>query len=336
MSPTPNTRPVKWGVIGCGIIARNAVCPAINVSHGGELVAVASRTAKRAAQLAEEVHAPRSHGSYEALLDDPEVEAVYIGLPNGLHPEWSIRSSEAGKHVLCEKSLSLGAESARRMAEAADRSNVRLMEAYMYRHHPQWETARSLIAEGAIGEPRFVRAALVGNLSRDGENHRWSKEIGGGALFDVTCYAINMARFLFNAEPVSVQTSGTEWEPGGVDKTTTVLLDFGEERTAVATGSLALFRDQFCAVLGTEGAIHLERPVHPGREPARILLRNGKGEKTIETPGANHYLQMVEHFSACVHDPGQSLYPGEEGVAQMKVLAAAEEAWRSGTARPVS
>lgn len=335
MPDESNVPPVRWGVIGCGNIARHAVCPAIREASGAVLTAVSSRSREKAEQLAGELGAARSHGSYEALLDDPEVEAVYIGLPNGLHEEWTVRAAQAGKHVLCEKSLALDSEAAARMRDAASSAGVRLMEAYMYRHHPQWNVARALIAEGRIGDVRMIRAGLLGDLRGRPEDHRWSTEIGGGALFDVTCYAVNAARYLYGTEPVAVQATGVPWEDGGVDATTAALLDFGGGRLALAAGSLITAGEQYCEITGEKGLLRLARPFIPALEPPPVRLHTADGEQSIETPGANHYAKMVEHFSRCVRDTGTALSPGEDGTAQMLSLDAVRRAWHSESRTPV-
>src|SRR5262249_55941033 len=191
---------VGWGILGCGSIATNAIGPAIRWSHNGHLVAVASRGADVAEAKRCELGAMRAYAPYDRLLEDREVDAVYIGLPNGLHEGWALRAAEAGKHVLCEKSLTLSAASARRTAEGFRARGLRLVEGVMYRHHPQWQAARGLLTGG--GAVRFVRASLAGHVARS--DHRWSRDLGGGALFDVTCYAVNAARFVLGTEPISV------------------------------------------------------------------------------------------------------------------------------------
>jgi len=242
-APETVANPVRWGIIGCGSIATHAICPALRWSRLTTLEAVASRSIEAAREKAREIKAERAWGSYAELLEDPAVDAVYIGLPNGLHEEWTIRAAQAGKHVLCEKSLALNSAAARRMVEACRDANVLLMEGFMYRHHPQWDVVRSLIKDGKIGEMTMVRAGLFGQLS-DTSNHRWSATLGGGALYDVTCYAVNVARMLFGREPISVIAIADNSTREGVDRTSAALLDFGYGRMAVGTGSLATFNHQ--------------------------------------------------------------------------------------------
>lgn len=310
---------VRWGVIGCGNIACNAVCPAINWADGAQLVAVASRDEKKARALAEELHSENFHASYEALIADPIVEAIYIGLPNGLHEQWTLRALDEGKHVLCEKSLALEVAPARRMVEMANRKGLRLMEAYMYRHHPQWEVVRGLIREGAIGRVKFIRAGLMGDLTNDPENHRWSTEIGGGALFDVTCYGVNVARFLLEEDPVDCRACG-DLVKDRVDRSSSAILTFPSGAFAVVSGSLATYGNQHCEIVGTEGSIHVAKPFIPGWDPVTVRVKRNNGMEEIEVGGANHYLHMVEHFSRCVRDGSRPLSPGEAGLPQIETL----------------
>src|SRR4051812_19117915 len=173
---------IGWGILGCGSIATHAVAPAIGWSHNGCLVAIASREKSTAEAKAKSLGASRAYAPYEVMLADPEVVAVYIGLPNGLHEAWAIAAIDAGKHVLCEKSLALSPASARRVCDAASKRGVRLVEAFMYRHHPQWSVVRGLLEERAIGDVRIVRAGLAGTLgAAKKDDHRWSSELGGGA-----------------------------------------------------------------------------------------------------------------------------------------------------------
>jgi D-xylose 1-dehydrogenase (NADP+, D-xylono-1,5-lactone-forming) len=327
MAPEPHV--VRWGVIGCGNIARHAVCPAINWAGGATLQAVASREGARASGLAGTLGAASCHGSYEELLADPAVDAVYIGLPNGLHEKWTLRCLEAGKHVLCEKSLALTLGEARTMGEAARARGLRLMEAYMYRHHPQWETIRALLRDGRVGEPRFLRAGLMGDLTGDPTNHRWSPTLGGGALFDVTCYGINVVRYLLGAEPLAVTAWG-DMACEGVDRSTGAILDFGGGVSAQVHGSLVHFGHQFCEIVGTRGRIIVESPFIPGWEPTRIHLRDAGGDETFVAPGANHYLHMIEHFGLCMQDASRPLEPGEIGIPQAAVLQSIQQSITQG------
>lgn len=329
MSDKPLKPAVRWGILGCGSIAQHAICPAIRWSSLSSLRAIASRDAVDAETKAREVQAPRAYGSYQGLLDDPEIDAVYIGLPNGLHEEWTLRAAAAGKHVLCEKSLALTSAAARRMVDACKAAGVLLMEAFMYRHHPQWDQVRQVIASGRIGDIVMIRAGLLGDLA-DTANHRWSARIGGGALYDVTCYGINVSRLLYGREPVAVTAIADRFTREGVDRTSAVTLDFGHGKLAVATGSLVSFNHQFCDIEGTRGRLSIRHPFIPGWDRTAITVHHGMSVETLEVNGANHFLHQIEHFCLCVQDRKRSLAPAENGLANVLACEAAEQSWLSG------
>ena len=206
---------LRWGVLGTANIGR-AVNPAIHASHNGTLVSIASRDAGKARTYAEKWSIPRYHASYMALLKDPEIDAVYIPLPNGLHKEWTIHAAEHGKHVLCEKPLALTAADCREMQRAADLHGVRLMEAFMYRFHPRTEQVIARAHSGALGAVRAIRSAFTFRLTNP-TNVRLDETLGGGALFDVGCYCVSISRTIAHAEPVDVQAWAT-WTDRGVDE----------------------------------------------------------------------------------------------------------------------
>ena len=313
-------RRVRWGILGCGAIAQAALAPAIRWSSNGTLLAVASRDPVAAASKARLVGALRAYGSYTALLEDSEVEAVYVGLPNGLHEEWVVKAAEAGKHVLCEKSLGLSHASAQRMARAAKTRAVRLVEAFMYRHHPQWDLVRRLLAEGAIGEVRALRAGLAGRAPA--ADHRFSP-LGGGALYDVTCYGVDVARFLFGAEPLGCAGRAAWVNPRTtppVDTSSTVSLDFPGGRVASVSGSLLCTAEQYLMVTGTLGRLYVERPFIPEWNPARVWVERDGNRVEHVVGGANQFLHQVEHFASLVLDPAKDAHPAEDGVGNARVL----------------
>lgn len=324
-------RKVRWGILGCGGIATSAIAPAIRWSRKGVLRAVGSRTAERAAERARVVEAPVAYGSYDALLADPEIDAVYIGLPNGEHARWALAAASAGKHVLCEKSVALTAEDATRMGAAFRGRGLRLVEAFMVRHHPQWSCLRAMLPE--IGPVDHVRAVLRARHLAPGD-HRWSATLGGGALFDVTCYPVNLARFVFGAEPVRVRATA-RWRSPGVDAATDALLELGDGRIASVHGSLDGAPEESAVISGARGRITLERPFVPGWSDTEIVVETEEGKTSHVVPGANHYLHMVEHFEALVRDPALALHPAEDGVAGTATLAAIALAARTGSTVPI-
>jgi D-xylose 1-dehydrogenase (NADP+, D-xylono-1,5-lactone-forming) len=329
---------VGWGIIGCGRIATNAVGPAITWSANGRLVAIASRDRASAATKARELGATRAYAPYEAILTDPEIDAVYIGLPNGLHEEWAVRCAEAGKHVLCEKSLTLTLASARRMAGAFAGRRLRLIDAFMYRHHPQWSLVRSLLDdERTIGTLRIIRASFCSRCE-DPNDHRWSAALGGGALWDLTCYGVNAARYLTRAEPLRVAAFADSRSEQGVDASTQASLMFDNGVLAAVTGSLHA-KDAHSLVLhGDLGTIEVVRPFLPAWNPTFVVIKRSwvGEERRYEVGGANQYLHQVEHFASLVLDPALPTWPAEDGVRNVAVCEAIEKSWRSSGGGPVN
>jgi predicted dehydrogenase len=319
---------VRFGIIGCGRVATGAVGPAIGWAKNAELVCVGSRDEATARAKAKELGAKRGVLGYDAVLADPEIDAVYIGLPNRLHAEWTRRALAAGKHVLCEKSLTDDATEARALSEDARGRGLRLVEAFMFRHHPQWTLVRRLLADGAIGELTALRAWLSGPMAP--EDHRLAAG-GGGALFDVTCYAVNAARFLLDAEP-QVVTAIASWR-GDVELLSMATLAFprgsGESLVLASVwGSLASSTEQGLVVSGTLGRIEVARPFVPGWEQTELVLHRNGDRSQIRAGGANHYLHMVEHFASLVADP-QDTFPSEDGAANVAACEAIREAARA-------
>ncbi len=324
---------VRWGLIGAGRIARGAMAPAISHALNSELRAVASRNAERREALAADQGVTVTYESYEALLADPEIDAVYISLPNGLHEEWTVAAARAGKHVLCEKALTFTVESAMRMREACEQAGVLLVEAYMYRHHPQWAQARRLLEEGRIGEVRQITATFTGNLPSL-LDHRWSAALGRGALFDVTCYGINVCRYLLGAEPRKVTAMADLATEEGVDRASTVLMSFPKHVTAVAHGSLSSAGHQDVHVIGTHGTLEIPLPFIPELRRCPILVQTPESEEKIYVAPRNHFILQVEHFAACVLDRGHDRQPAEDGVLNTRVCEAAVRSWE--TAMPIN
>jgi D-xylose 1-dehydrogenase (NADP+, D-xylono-1,5-lactone-forming) len=324
---------VRFGVLGTANIGRVAVNPAIQASSNGELVAVASRDGGRARDFASKAGIPRHHGAYEALLDDPDVDAVYIPLPNSLHRGWTIRAAEKGKHVLCEKPLALTASECREMAAAAEANGVKLMEAFMYRFHPRTEKAKGLVREGAVGALRAIRSAFTFRLTRP-ENIRLQSELGGGALMDVGCYCVNVSRTLVGAEPVAVQAWAT-WAPSGVDAQLAGSLLFEGGVVAQFDCALTLERREAYEVAGTEAALVVPQAFLPGTGDVALSVRRGREPEVLHSVGGvDQYRLMVEHFADCVLHDRQVRYPPAEAAANMEVIEALYRSARS-EGRPI-
>jgi predicted dehydrogenase len=312
---------IRWGVLGYGSIASTAVVPAIKGSYNGELLAIASRTQQSADASAHEAGAPRAYGSYEALLADPEVDAVYLALPNGLHEHWALQCAEAKKHVLCEPTISLGLTGAARMREAFQARGLRLVEGMTFRHHPQWRAVRTLLADKAIGHLVAIRAA-VGRPRPAPDDHRWSHQLGGGALHCAASFGVDLARFVAGADPHRISAFARAEEEGGVATTVEALLEFPTGVLASIHGSMAGASEQSVVLSGTSGRIVLERPFFPGWENVEVLVeRDGEAKRTV-VKGANQFLLQVEHFARLVLEPDRTLLPSESGLSNAASLEA--------------
>lgn len=323
------TDPVRWGVLGCASIAVKKVIPAMRRAANCEVTAIASRDASRAARTAEELEIARSFGSYQELLDDPGVEAVYIPLPNSQHAEWTHRAARAGKHVLCEKPIAMDAAEASAMVEACESAGVSLMEAFMYRLHPLWARTRELVAEGRIGELTAVQS-FFSYSNTDPGNIRNIAELGGGALMDIGCYPVNAARMMLGGEPTGVHAAVRRDPRFGTDVLTSAVLDF-DAGQATFTCSTQLQEDQRVHLIGTEGRLLVEVPFNiPTDSPGRIVHSRGGGAgavppvapqvDVIEVAAADQYQVQAEMFAAAVRDGEPVPTPPRDAVANMAVI----------------
>ncbi|HMQ30772.1 MAG TPA: Gfo/Idh/MocA family oxidoreductase [Chloroflexaceae bacterium] len=291
----------QWGIIGTGRIARK-FAQALAGAPGERVVAAASRDEARAETFARELGIPRGYGSYEALLADPEVGQIYLALPNALHAEWAARAAAAGKHVLCEKPIATSAAEAEQMFAAARRHGVWLMEAFMYRFHPQTLRLQELLAAGAVGEVRLVRASFAFSVS-DPANVRLSAELAGGALMDVGCYCVNAARMVVGQRPARAFAAAT-WAPSGVDETLAGTLEYPSGALAQVACSLRASRHHQLQVVGSDGILELDEVFTvPANRPTLIRLVRGAAQdqiELVEVPPAEHFRLEAEGFSALV------------------------------------
>jgi predicted dehydrogenase len=318
-------KPVSWGIVSTAHINRNVIPPAQR-SEKCDLVAVASRDAARAEEYARQWGIERPYGSYEALLEDPDVEAVYISLPNSLHCEWSIRALEAGKHVLCEKPLSRRPAEVEAAFDAADRAGCLLMEAFMWRHHPQTRKLTELIDDGAVGRPRVIRSAFSFTIEDPRTNVRLLSKLDGGALMDVGCYCVSASRLLAG-EPrhaAGAQVLG----PSGVDMlfAGVMLLDNGVA-AHFDSGFVLPSRDEL-EVIGEEGSLFLDDPWH-AHEPVIEIRRDGAIER-VETERANSYQLELENLSEAIRGEGEPLLGRADAVANARALEALYASAESG------
>ncbi len=318
--------PVKWGVLGAAKIALTKVIPAIQKSEFGKVIAIASRDEEKSRAAAEPLGIPRAYGSYEELLDDNEIEAVYIPLPNHKHVPWSIRAAERGKHVLCEKPIALSADEARQLLAVRDKTGVQIGEAFMVRTHPQWLKVKELIDAGRIGELRLVTGHFS-YYSRNPSNIRSKREWGGGALMDIGCYPIFISRWLFDAEPVEVM-SLIERDPDmDVDRLDSSILQFPAGQCAFSVGT-QLVHYQTMQIFGTTGRIEVEIPFNaPSDRESRIFVDDGRdvigsGIETITFPPVDQYVLQADQFSKAVRGIGKVQVPLEGAIANMEVIDA--------------
>ena len=321
---------LRWGVLGVAKIATNQVIPGTRTSSGSEVVAIASRDLARARAAADELDIPRAHGSYEALLEDPDVDAVYVPLPNHLHVPWSIRALEAGKHVLCEKPIAMSSTEARELQAVSERyPHLKAMEAFMYRFHPQWRRTKELVEEGAVGALRTVQS-FFSYFNLDPGNIRNRPETGGGGLMDIGCYNLSLSRYLFGREPERIH-GVVEMDPDfGVDRLASGTLDFGSG-TATFTCGTQLAPYQRVNVLGTEGRIEIEIPFNaPPDRPCRIWVQRGSVVDEVSFAAVDQYGLQAEAFARAVREGTPVPTPLDDAVANMRAIEAVLESGRTG------
>jgi D-xylose 1-dehydrogenase (NADP+, D-xylono-1,5-lactone-forming) len=318
------TEPVKWGILSTAAINRLVIPPA-HASGKVELLGVASRDQARADEYAREWEIPRAYGSYESLLADDEIEAVYISLPNNMHCEWSIRSLEAGKHVLCEKPMGKRAAEVEEAFDVAERAGRLLSEAFMYRHNPQARRLSELLDGGAIGEPRIVRARF-GFALFDTDNIRLRPDVEGGSLMDVGCYCVNGSRLVAGEPELAfgqqlIGPSGTDWVFTGSQRFPGEVFGFFDCWTSMPE------RDEL-EVVGTEGSLFLDDPWH-AREPVIEVRRDGSSER-IELEQADSYLLELENVSDAIRGEGELLLGRADAVGNARAIEALAGSAESG------
>ncbi len=334
------TRRIRWGVLGCAGIAEKAVIPAIQSSRLGRVTAIASRDLGRATEMAARFDIARAYGSYEDLLADPAIDAIYNPLPNHLHVPLTIKALEHRKPVLCEKPIALGAAQAVELAAAQKAAGLPVAEAFMVRHHPQWKTARALVTEGRLGEVRAILTIFSYYLD-DPRNVRNQADIGGGSLFDVGCYAVNTARFLFGAEPLRAIALMERDPTFGTDRLTSGLLAFPEGRQLAFTCSTQLALTHKVTVLGTRARLEIPVPFNaPADAPTRLVLDDGRdlaggGREEIAIAPVDQYREQADAFADAVLT-GTPLEAGlDDSLANMKAIDALFRSAGSGRWEPL-
>jgi len=316
---------LRFGVLSTADIAVRKVIPGMLKADRCAVEAIASRDSGRAGQVAEALGIPKAYGSYTELLADPEIDAVYIPLPNHLHMEWTIEAARAGKHVLCEKPLALTSEHAQRMVDVCAEEGVRLMEAFMYRLHPSWAAVRELVASGRIGRLMAVQS-WFSYFNDDATNIRNIPEFGGGALFDIGCYNVNLSRMLFEAEPTRVEAALVRDATTGVDVLTSGLLEF-PGGIATFTCSTRAEDDQRVDIYGQRGRISLGIAfnIPPDRTTQVLVTAGGDPPVAPDTEiltfdTADPYAVEAERFAAAILDELPTPVPPEDAVANLRVI----------------
>lgn len=325
---------VRWGVLGAADIALKKVIPAMQRGEWSEIVAIASRDLAKAEQAARALGIPKAYSCYEDLLADPDIEAVYNPLPNHLHVPWSIRAAEAGKHVLCEKSIALDADEARSLLEVQTRTGVKIGEAFMVRTHPQWLRTRELVRSGRIGPLRSI-VGFFSYFNRDPENIRNVRDWGGGGLMDIGCYPINTSRFVFGEEPLRVIALIERDPQMSIDRLASAILDFPSGQS-IFTCSTQLVPYQRMQLFGATGRIEIEIPFNaPPDRPCRIFVDDGSdlfgaGIRTESFPVCDQYTIQGDLFSQAIRGHGDVPVPISDAIRNMAVIDALFRSAHSG------
>lgn len=325
-------RRLQWGVLGASTIAKNAVMPAIQQSERGEVLALASRSLEKAKAVAEELNIARVYGSYDELIADPDIEAVYVPLPNHLHKEWTIKAAEAGKHVLCEKPAALTAEESMEMIEACRKHGVLFAEAIMYRYHPKHRRVEEIIASGEIGRVRAIHGNFTCNSADDKDNVRFKAEMGGGSLFDLGVYPISAARMYLGQEPEAVTVNAFfSEEHGGVDMMASGLVEFPDSVSLTFDCGLWASGRAEMEILGTEGRIELPKVF--GWEnsdiPPQIIIHLDSVSREERVSVSNSYVLQAEAFADAVLDGKPLPFTPENTINNMRVIEACLQSART-------
>ncbi len=315
-------RKIRWGIVSTANIGVAKVVPAMMRGTHSEVVAIASRDLAKAQAAASKLGIAKAYGSYEALLADPEVEAIYNPLPNHLHVPVSIQALQAGKHVLCEKPIALSAAEAQQLVDAGQRyPQLKLMEAFMYRHHPQWQRAKAIVASGGIGQLRTINSVFSYFLT-DPSNVRNQADIGGGGLMDIGCYNISLSRFIFGSEPTRV-CGLVEYDPTlNVDRLASGMMQFADG-TATFTCSTQLSSYQRVNIFGTTGRIEIEIPFNaPPDKPCKMWHTRSGTTQEIVFPVCDQYTIQGDLFSLAILNDTPVPTPMSDAVANMRVIEA--------------
>ena len=326
---------IRWGVLSTAKIGSEKVIPGMQKASNCSVVAIASRNIGQAENTAKNLNIGRAYGSYEELLSDPDIDAIYNPLPNNLHVEWTIKAMQAGKHVLCEKPIGISAAEASKLVQEAKKyPQLKVMEAFMYRFHPQWQKVKSLIAEGTIGEIKAVQS-FFSYFNIDPKNIRNNVDVAGGALMDIGCYCVSFPRFLFDAEPTRVVSCIDRDPVMKTDRLTSALLDFGDGKISTFTCSTQLMPYQRVNIFGTNGHIEIEIPVNaPKDASSKIWVRTKSGSEEIIVDAVDQYTLQAEQFTKSILENSAVPTNLTDAVNNMKVIeaifeSAEENSWKT-------
>ncbi|MCU7550321.1 Gfo/Idh/MocA family oxidoreductase [Chitinophagaceae bacterium LB-8] len=322
---------IRWGILSTAKIGREKVIPALQKGKYCDVIAIASRNIEQAQAAAKALGIPKVYGTYEELLSDSDINAIYIPLPNHMHVEWAMKALEAGKHVLCEKPIGLSSAEAIKLLDAAQQMpHLKIMEAFMYRFHPQWQHVKKLVDDGSIGTLKTVQS-FFSYYNVDMNNIRNRKDAGGGGIMDIGCYCISIARFLFNREPERV-VGTVEYDPNSqTDRLASGILDFSTG-TSTFTCSTQLMPYQRVNILGTEGRIEIEIPVNaPPDKPTRIWLHLKEGTEEIVFDPVDQYTLQGDAFSKAILENTPVPTDLEDAINNMKVIEALFQSFEKNT-----
>ena len=325
-------RKIRWGVVSTANIGTEKVIPAMQRAELCEIHAIASRSIDKATSVADELGIAKAYGSYEELLADPEIEAIYNPLPNHLHVSVSIQAIEAGKHVLCEKPIALTSDEGQQLVDAAAaHPELKVMEAFMYRHHPQWQKAREIVRSGGIGQLKTINS-LFSYFNDDPDNIRNMADIGGGGLMDIGCYPISVSRFIFGEEPTRVQGLADMHPEFGTDVMASAILDFGTG-TSTFTCSTQMAPYQRVNIFGDKGRVEIEIPFNaPPDRPCKMWHQTDTGDiEEIVFDICDQYGIQGDLFSQAILNDTAVPTPIWDSVANMKVIEAIVRSNTSGT-----
>ena len=309
---------VRWGIMSTASIGKRSVIPGIQESKWNVVEAIASRSLESAQAFADELRIPKAYGSYEELLNDPAIDAVYIPLPNHLHKEWTIKAAQAGKHILCEKPIALDETEATEMVDACNKAGVILAEAYMYLHQIRYEDIKIRIASGEIGDVRGIHSVFTFNGAEDTSNIRFTKEWGGGSIYDVGCYPISAARFLLGEEPSAV-TAHAFFSPdhGHVDMMTSGIMEFSNGvALTFDCGMWAEFRNEL-EILGSKGRIVMKEAFLG--DQSYEIIKDGQTEKIIDD-NSNPYALQADNFAESIRNGKPTKFPSDDIIGNIKAI----------------